>query len=605
MCDGGITSKSKSDRKAALKAEAKEMGISYEELKQQKKDAKELKSKKKRSHSSSSEDPSTTMNDSTDSKQKEEESDKKRMKRARSRSADGEEKKSDDDDDNAVNTQVSVEQWKKEHNITIIQHGPKDGKSVADTPPFLNFSDAPFCTPIQNSLTSAGFEKPTPIQSMAWPIAIQNKDMICVAKTGSGKTCGFVLPALHQHLQSKTQSASSSTNSYRPSASVPIMLVLAPTRELAVQISEEANKFARHLRLRSLCLYGGAPKYPQIATLGRGVDIIIATPGRLNDIIEMNKVNLATVKFLVLDEADRMLDMGFEPQIRSIIAKLPSSTEGRQTMLFSATWPKEIQRLAHDFLKVDTVQINVGDVDSLVANKDITQHIHMIGESEKLSKLEELLKEMVGDSNPNADVDDVGTDKPKPNYNPNVGKEHPKVIVFVSRKVSCDELANRLWADGFAVDSLHGDRAQWERTKVMNAFKSGTLRMLIATDVAARGLDVKDVGVVINYDMPAGQNGIEDYVHRIGRTGRAGKKGTAITFFTEGDSKRARELVELLDGAEQEVPQALRAKVMRGGRRGFGGRGGGRGYGGRGGGYRGRGGGRGRGRGGGGRSYGR
>jgi len=598
MCDGATSSKSKADRKAELKIEAEKKGITYEELKQQKKDAKAAKSKTKRSRSGSSEEPSTT-----DSKQQKEESDKKRMKRARSHSSDGEEKKSDDDADIAGNTEVSVDQWKKEHNITIIQHGPNTGNSVADTPPFFNFSDAPFCKPIQDSLTSAGFEKPTPIQSMAWPIAIQNKDMICVAKTGSGKTCGFVLPALHQHLQSKEQPSS---NSYRPSASVPIMLILAPTRELAVQISEEANKFARHLRMRSLCLYGGAPKYPQIATLARGVDIVIATPGRLNDIIEMNKVNLSTVKFLVLDEADRMLDMGFEPQIRSIIAKLPSSNEGRQTLLFSATWPKEIQRLAHDFLRVDAVQINVGDVNSLVANKDITQHIHMISEHEKHDKLEELLKELVGSVNPKADADagadKLATDKPKLDYNPNVGKLHPKIIVFVSRKITCDELANRLWADGFAVDSLHGDRAQWERTKVMNAFKSGTLRMLIATDVAARGLDVKDVGVVVNYDMPAGQNGIEDYVHRIGRTGRAGKKGTAITFFTEGDSKRAREMVELLDSADQEVPPALRAKVMRGGRRGFGGRGGGRGRGG--GGYRGRGGG-GRGRGGGGRSYGR
>lgn len=391
--------------------------------------------------------------------------------------------------------------------------------------------------------------------------------MISVAKTGSGKTCGFLLPSIHQYAEKNK-----GKNHYSRGPRAAFLLILAPTRELAVQISEESNKFARHVHLKAVCLYGGAPKYPQISTLSRGVDIIIATPGRLNDLIEMNKVNLASIKFLVLDEADRMLDMGFEPQIRSVISKLSLD---RQTLLFSATWPKEIQRLAHDFLKKDTVQINVGDVDSLVANKDITQKIHMISEYDKPDKIQEVLKELTQDD---ANAKDGG-------------KEHPKIIVFTSRKSTCDELANKLWNDGFAVDSLHGDRAQWERTKVMNAFKSGTLRMLIATDVAARGLDVKDVGVVINYDMPAGQNGIEDYVHRIGRTGRAGKKGDAITFFTEQDSKRARELVELLDGAGQEVPAALRAKV-RPAFRGFGGRGGrgGRGRGGFGRGGRGRGG---------------
>jgi len=407
----------------------------------------------------------------------------------------------------------------------------------------------------------------------AWSIAITGQDVISVAKTGSGKTCGFLLPSIHQYTESKKGSRQSPSSPH-----VPFMLILAPTRELAVQISEESNKFARHVRLRSVCLYGGAPKYPQISTLSRGVDIIIATPGRLNDLIEMRKVNLQSIKYLVLDEADRMLDMGFEPQIRSIIGNL--SLE-RQTLLFSATWPKEIQRLAHDFLKNNAVQINVGDVDSLVANKDITQTIHMISEFEKADKIQEVLKDLV-DGTSNKDG----------------GKEHPKVIVFTSKKITCDELANKLWNDGFAVDSLHGDRAQWERTKVMNAFKSGTLRMLIATDVAARGLDVKDVGVVVNYDMPSGTNGIEDYVHRIGRTGRAGKKGNAITFFTDQDSKRATELVELLDGADQEVPDALRAKVRRkrggfdrrgGWRGGRGGRGrGGRGYGGRGGRGRGR-----------------
>jgi len=260
--------------------------------------------------------------------------------------------------------------------------------------------------------------------------------------------------------------------------------------------------------------------------------------------------------------------MGFEPQIRSIIKHVP---DPHQTMLFSATWPREIQQLAHDFLK-DPIQINVGDVNSLAANKDIVQTIHMCQEAEKFDKLTALLKALV----------DSQQESTNGNITPaNGGKQHAKVIVFVAKKVSCNDLANQLWDDGFAVDSLHGDRPQWERTKVMNAFKSGQLRMLIATDVAARGLDVKDVGVVVNFDMPAGVNAVEDYVHRIGRTGRAGAKGEAHTFFTQGDRKCARQLVDVLNKAGQEVPDALQAMVprfQRGGGSGRG-RGGGRGRG--------------------------
>ena len=268
-------------------------------------------------------------------------------------------------------------------------------------------------------------------------------------------------------------------------------------------------------------------------------------------------------------------------------------------MLFSATWPKEIQRLAHDFLR-DPVQINVGEVNALVANKDIKQTIVMCSDNEKLDKLTGILKELVDESG----------DKATPSQIAGGGKNHAKIIVFVAKKISCHDLANQLWSDGFAVDSLHGDRPQWERTKVMQAFKGGMLRMLIATDVAARGLDVKDVGVVVNYDMPLGVNAVEDYVHRIGRTGRAGAKGKAYTFFTPGDKKCATKLVEVLTKAEQEIPAELQAMARprfggRGGGRGYGGRGG-RGYGRSGGGFGGRGymGGGGRGGRGGGRGYG-
>jgi ATP-dependent RNA helicase DDX5/DBP2 len=291
------------------------------------------------------------------------------------------------------------------------------------------------------------------------------------------------LPVFHNHLTQHGQIQGKAA---------PILLVLAPTRELSVQILEEAVRFGRPLGIRSVCCYGGAPKYPQMAALDRGVECVIATPGRLNDLLEMKRANLSQIKYLVLDEADRMLDMGFEPQIRSIIEKTPSA---RQTVLFSATWPKEIQKLAREFLK-NPIQVNVGEVNVLVANQDITQTIIQCSEDEKFDKLKEILAGPFQD----------GNNQPL--------AVQPKIIVFVARKRTCNDLANRLWDDGIAVDSLHGDRAQWERTRVMEAFKSGQLRMLIATDVAARGLDVKDVGIVVNFDMPGGVNAVEDYVHR-------------------------------------------------------------------------------------------
>lgn len=385
----------------------------------------------------------------------------------------------------------------------------------------------------------------------------------------TGKTCGFLLPAFHQHLQQHSRP--------RQGHAPPVLLVLAPTRELSVQIMEEAQKFGRALAIRSVCCYGGSSKQAQIGALQRGVEIIICTPGRLNDLLSMgrNVVDLSHIQFLVLDEADRMLDMGFEPQIRSIVEHLPNQ---RQTLLFSATWPREIQKLAHDFLK-NPIQINVGEVNALVANKDIQQVVQVCRDDEKYDKLTQFLNTLVNEERQGSSNggNSVGTVHGK--------KVHAKVIVFVAKKISCHQLANQLWDEGFAVDSLHGDRPQWERTKVMQAFKGGQLLLLIATDVAARGLDVKDVAAVVNYDMPGGVNAVEDYVHRIGRTGRAGAKGQAVTFFTQGDKKAAQKLCQVLEKADQVIPPELQAMAPKsrfgggyggGGGRGFGG--GGRGY---------------------------
>eukprot|EP00587_Corethron_hystrix_P002563 CAMPEP_0113318744 /NCGR_PEP_ID=MMETSP0010_2-20120614/13196_1 /TAXON_ID=216773 ORGANISM="Corethron hystrix, Strain 308" /NCGR_SAMPLE_ID=MMETSP0010_2 /ASSEMBLY_ACC=CAM_ASM_000155 /LENGTH=592 /DNA_ID=CAMNT_0000176119 /DNA_START=124 /DNA_END=1899 /DNA_ORIENTATION=- /assembly_acc=CAM_ASM_000155 len=564
--------RSRKEKKEALKAEAVVLGISYEELKTQKK--KEKKAKKKsevedllegvhdvaedkrrekrmRSYSHDVDDPTHRENQrqKTDSSVLTD----ARIGRVRTRSMD----KAEDAPDPAA--------WMSANDIVV--HPP----SFTPPAPYLTFKDAPFGPTIMQTIEKAGYTTPTCIQSMAWPIVLGGRDFVGIAKTGSGKTASFLLPAFHTLLQKHGGRMPSQRPGGRmagrgrgagrfgrgrgnfggPPPPPPAILVLAPTRELACQIAEEAEKFGRPAGVRATCLYGGAPKGLQIRRLEGGVECIIATPGRLNDILEMKKCDLSRVEFLVLDEADRMLDMGFEPQIRSVVEHIPKE---RRTMMFSATWPKEIRRLAQDFL-TDQVQVNVGEVDALVANKDVTQIVHLMNnEEEKMDKLKSILDEL----------SEGGTKK----------ESHGRAIVFVARKMSCDALANEMWELGYAVDSLHGDRQQWERTKVINAFKSGNLRMLVATDVAARGLDVKGVELVVNYDMPAGQNGVEDYVHRIGRTGRAGAKGLAHAFFTRSDSKRARELVEVLQKAGQVIPDWLASMGRPRGRFGGGGYGG-------------------------------
>lgn len=368
----------------------------------------------------------------------------------------------------------------------------------------------------------AGFASPTPIQAQSWPIAMQSQDVVAIAKTGSGKTLGYLLPGfMHiKRLQNSTRNG-------------PTVLVLAPTRELATQILDEAVKFGRSARISCTCLYGGAPKGPQLRDLDRGVDVVVATPGRLNDILEMRRVSLKQVSYLVLDEADRMLDMGFEPQIRKIVKEIPHR---RQTLMYTATWPKEVRRIADDLL-VHPVQVTIGSVDELVANSAITQHVEVITPSEKLRRLEQILRSQ-----------DSGS----------------KVLIFCTTKKMCDQLARTLTRQ-FGASAIHGDKSQSEREKVLNHFRSGRSPILVATDVAARGLDIKDIRVVINYDFPTG---VEDYVHRIGRTGRAGATGVAYTFFCDQDSKYAADLIKILEGANQKVPRDLEDMASRGGGRG-------------------------------------
>jgi len=351
---------------------------------------------------------------------------------------------------------------------------------------------------------------------------MQSQDVVAIAKTGSGKTLGYLLPGfMHiKRLQNSTRNG-------------PTVLVLAPTRELATQILDEAVKFGRSSRISCTCLYGGAPKGPQLRDLDRGVDVVVATPGRLNDILEMRRVSLKQVSYLVLDEADRMLDMGFEPQIRKIVKEMPHR---RQTLMYTATWPKEVRRIADDLL-VHPVQVTIGSVDELVANSAITQHVEVITPSEKQRRLEQILRSQ-----------DSGS----------------KILIFCTTKRMCDQLARTLTRQ-FGASAIHGDKSQSEREKVLNHFRSGRSPILVATDVAARGLDIKDIRVVINYDFPTG---VEDYVHRIGRTGRAGATGVAYTFFCDQDSKYAADLIKILEGANQKVPRDLEDMASRGGGRG-------------------------------------
>lgn len=312
--------------------------------------------------------------------------------------------------------------------------------------PVTTFEEASFPEYVLEEVSRAGFTEPTPIQAQGWPMALLGRDLVGLAETGSGKTLAYLLPGI-VHINAQPHLAHGDG---------PIVLVLAPTRELAVQIQNECAKFGASSRIKSTCVYGGAPKGPQASDLRRGVEIVIATPGRLIDMLESRVTNLRRVTYLVLDEADRMLDMGFEPQIRKIVGQIRPD---RQTLLWSATWPKEIQSLAREFLK-NPYQVLIGSAD-LKANHRITQHWDFPSEHEKYHKLVRILeKEMDG----------------------------RRILVFCETKRGCDNVTRQLRQDGWPALSIHGDKSQKERDWVLAEFKSGKHPIMLATDVAARGL---------------------------------------------------------------------------------------------------------------------
>lgn len=401
-------------------------------------------------------------------------------------------------------SEEDIEQFRTSKAITV------KGNNVPN--PCLELSEGCFPDEVLQHLKKQGFEEPTSIQAQGWPIALSGRDLVGIAQTGSGKTLAYMLPAA-VHI---------SHQEHAKPGEGPIALVLAPTRELAQQIQTVAKEFSS--TLRHVCIFGGTPKQPQIRELEKGVDVMIATPGRLIDFLVRGSTNLRRCTYLVLDEADRMLDMGFEPQIRRIIEQIRPD---RQVLMWSATWPKEVKQLAEEYLN-DYIQINIGSL-QLSANHNIDQVIEVLQDYEKERRLSTLLKELTKKSN-------------------------FKAIIFVETKKKVEDLTRALRRERYSAICIHGDKTQSDRDNVLNDFRNGKSPILVATDVAARGLDVEDVNTVINYDYP---NSSEDYIHRIGRTGRIAASGTAYTFFTPNNGKQARELIAVLTEAKQNIPPKL------------------------------------------------
>jgi len=394
------------------------------------------------------------------------------------------------------------------------------GRGKESITPIQKFEEAQLYETFQENVRKVNYTKPTPVQKYAIPTVLAGRDLMACAQTGSGKTAAFLLPVMTGMLQKGLTSSAMMGFPQCPQA-----LCVSPTRELANQIYHEARKFSHRTMLRPVVAYGGVSVAHQLRQVEGGCNLLVATPGRLLDFIEKGKISLKSIQYLILDEADRMLDMGFEPSIRKLVESLgmPEKTE-RQTLMFSATFPEEIQRLAGDFLN-DYIFLTVGRVGGTTS--DIQQTVMDVAEDQKREKLMDLLS-------------CSGSDR---------------TLVFVESKRGADFLASLLSQEGFPTTSIHGDRLQQEREEALSDFRKGRCPVLIATNVAARGLDIDDVKHVVNYDLPSE---IDEFVHRIGRTGRIGHQGKATSFFQRGkDDKIARGLVKVLSDASQEVPEWL------------------------------------------------
>jgi ATP-dependent RNA helicase RhlE len=357
-----------------------------------------------------------------------------------------------------------------------------------------SFTDFPLREEIARALAEAGYALPTPIQSQAIPLVLAGHDLVGIAQTGTGKTLAFLIPILQ---------------AFKPSPEGPFAVVVCPTRELAIQVAGEAERFGKHVGLRTVLAYGGTSSGHQKQELTQGCDLLVATPGRLLDFLNQTWVSLRRVRFLVLDEADRMLDMGFINDVDAIVRRAPMS---RQTLLFSATFPEEIKRLSERYLMhPETVRI-----DSVIRVKESVEHAFIEVPSRR--KADALLAIL---------------DRDRPS----------KCLVFTATREMTSELARRLRTRNHEVVSLSSLLSQTNRERALTAFRNGVFDVLVATDVAARGLDIDDIDLVVNFDVPMHA---EEYVHRIGRTGRAHRAGKALTFVSELDVRRARQIEEML-----------------------------------------------------------
>jgi len=347
------------------------------------------------------------------------------------------------------------------------------------------FSNLGLSAELLRAVAEQGYTTPTPIQAQAIPVVLSGSDLLGAAQTGTGKTAGFTLPLL--------QRLSAQANASHSPARHPVRaLIVVPTRELAAQVQESVRAYGRHLKLRSTVIFGGVGINPQMTELRRGTDIVVATPGRLLDHVQQRTIDLRQVQILVLDEADRMLDMGFIPDIRRILALLPAA---RQNLLFSATFPEEIRKLAGSFMR-DPVTVEVAPRNRPI--ELVSQVVHPVDKDRKRELLAHLVK---------------------------TGNWH-QVLVFTKTKHGANRLAQQLERDGIESDAIHGNKSQSARTRALKRFKDNELQVLVATDIASRGLDIEELPHVVNYDLP---NVPEDYVHRIGRTGRAGASGEAVS----------------------------------------------------------------------------
>ena len=381
-------------------------------------------------------------------------------------------------------------------------------------PEMQNFADCEVHECLLSNIKRMGYSFPTPVQRYAIPVALGRRDVMSCAQTGSGKTASYLVPVIAKMLSDRPPV------SPNPRISHPVACILAPTRELSIQIHEEALKFSHLSGIRTVTVYGGADPKIQSKELGKGADIVVATPGRLIDFINRGKINLELVKYLVIDEADLMFDMGFEPQIRIILESMKENK--RETIMCSATFPVAIQDLAAQFMK-DYVFLTIGKVGSTVQH--ITQKLYYVEENEKQGFLKQLLKDLSG-----------------------------LVLIFVETKYTADLLSEFLQEVGKQCNIIHGNKLQAERVRALNEFKACKEGILVATDVASRGIDIPNVSYVINYDFPGN---IQDYTHRIGRTGRIGNDGCAISLLSEKNRNVYRDIYTVLCENNQEIPDWL------------------------------------------------